>query len=341
MNRLCQRILFSLGTLVWNSVCQAQVVYSNNFEINTSGFSNATRISLPVDGLGFSSANRSQFLGAFGNDPITLSLSGLTSGQSYSVAFDLFIGKLWDGNSTYAGPDHWGLVTDNGVTLVDTTFLCLFPSDGTINNFTQNYSDTNPIGPGANSAFTGADVLSTNGTYLDRYAIYYFGRGAGNPTLNFTAVNATANLTFKGAGLQAIDDEFWAIDNVQVTGITIPNSRTIGGTVTLEGCNAPEQAITFEFRPKPSGTAFKRKVLLTQKGPDSGMFSLSNIPNGTYDIAIKGFCWLQKVLPNVVVNGNVSGLSASLLTSDINNDNSVDSSDFGLLIGDYGAISDL
>src|ERR1035437_2050873 len=44
---------------------------------------------------------------------------------------------------------------------------------------------------------------------------------------------------------------------------------------------------------------------------------------GTYDIAIKGYCWLQQVIPNVVVAGNVSGLTATLINADLNNDNSV------------------
>ena len=142
-----------------------------------------------------------------------------------------------------------------------------------------------------------------------------------------------------------IRGEYSTTIDTALSGQCCPNrlyyNRNIAGKVTLEVCNDPEQAITFEFRPKPSGTVFKRKVLLTQSGPNSGTFSLPNIPKGTYDIAVKGFCWLQKVLPNVVVNGDVSGLSASLLTADLNNDNSVDSSDFGLLIGDYGAIGDL
>ena len=117
-------------------------------------------------------------------------------------------------------------------------------------------------------------------------------------------------------------------------------SANVSGTVTLGDCNDPEQAITFEFRPKPSGTAFKRKVLLTQSGANSGTFSLPNIPKGTYDIAVKGFCWLQRVIPNVVVNGDVSGLNATLLSADLNNDNAVDIADFGILVNEYNAQGD-
>ncbi len=108
-------------------------------------------------------------------------------------------------------------MTGNGTTLVDTTFINLVPADGILNNFTQNYSDTNPIGAGANPPFTGADVAYTGGAFFERYAIYYFGHGAGNPALNFVATGATADLVFQGINLQEVSDEFWALDNVAVT----------------------------------------------------------------------------------------------------------------------------
>ena len=116
---------------------------------------------------------------------------------------------------------------------------------------------------------------------------------------------------------------------------------SVSGTVTLGNCDDPEQAITFEFRPKNGGTPFKRKQMLTQSGANSGTFSLPNIPAGTYDIAIKGFSWLRRVLPNVVVNGDVFGLNATLISADLNNDNSVDVLDFGILVNEYGEQGDL
>ena len=124
-----------------------------------------------------------------------------------------------------------------------------------------------------------------------------------------------------------------SFDNVKVL---IPGA-VLSGTVTLLDCSDPEQAITFEFRPKPNGTSFKRKQMLTQSGPNTGAFSLTSIPAGTYDIAIKGYSWLQQVIPNVVVSGNVSGLTATLWNGNLNGDDIVDIADFGILVNSYGS----
>jgi hypothetical protein len=210
------------------SVVGPNIVYSNDFEANTAGFNTSGRNSYPTDAQGFASPNQSQHLGLFfGNQSTTLTLTNLVPGGEYQIAFDLFIGKSWDGNSTFLGPNTWEL-TLNGAeptTLVDTTFLNLFPTDGILNNFTQNYSDSNPIGPGSNAPFTGADVAFTHPepvTFYERYAIYYFSHGEGNPVLNFVADSSTVTLTFAGGLDQEDFDEFWALDNVVVYELSAP-----------------------------------------------------------------------------------------------------------------------
>jgi len=215
-------------------------IYSNDFETNTNQFSSSSTVRLPTTGAGFSTIPDSTFLGSFNNNSITLSLTGLTIGQAYSVAFDLFIGKSWDGNSTVlienntvnTGPDQWSLVSSSSGTLINTTFINLHPDDGILNNFTQNYSDSNINGSGANPAFTGADVFHDTGPgdYLNRYAIYYFGHGSGNPMISFVANSSTETLTFAGSNLQPVFDEFWAIDNVVVDGVSataLPEPATL------------------------------------------------------------------------------------------------------------------
>ncbi len=119
----------------------------------------------------------------------------------------------------------------------------------------------------------------------------------------------------------------------------------ISGTVQMELCNDPAQNITFEFRtpgtspydpnnPVPALQTVHQ--VLTPVSGDTGSFAIPGVPDGTYDIAIKGFCWLRKVIHGVVVNGaDVSGLSVWLMGGDINNDNFVDSSDFTGLIGNF------
>ena len=157
--------------------------------------------------------------------------------------------------------------------------------------------------------------------------------------ITLPAAFATQTLT----SVNLVDTGATRVSRAILDGLTVSyqtNKPFVSGTITLGDCNDPEQNITFELRPKNGGALIKIKQVLTQSGPNSGTFSLPNIPAGTYDIAIKGYCWLKKVLPSVVVNGNVSGLTATLVSADINNDNSVDSTDFGLLIGEFNNTGD-
>ena len=131
-----------------------------------------------------------------------------------------------------------------------------------------------------------------------------------------------------------------------------PEGPFVSGTVQMEMCNDPAQNITFEFRtpgtspydptnPVPALQTVQQILTPLTPGGDTGSFSIPEVPDGAYDLAIKGYCWLRKVIPGVVVNGaNVSGLSAFLIGGDINNDNIVDSTDFGTVIGDYGTQGD-
>jgi hypothetical protein len=64
------------------------------------------------------------FLGRFGNETVSLLLSGLPAHSEVTVSFDLFIIDTWDGNSEEPGigPDIWDLSVTGGPTLLHTTF---------------------------------------------------------------------------------------------------------------------------------------------------------------------------------------------------------------------------
>jgi hypothetical protein len=222
----------------------AQIVYSNNFESNTNGFtaggslSTLGRTSLPTDNGGLNSANQSMWLGRVGEgvaksgsafEMVTLTLTGLTPGQAYAIAFDLFIGASWDGSADFYGPDSWRLTID-GVALVNTTFSNVQQGVNAGAYSPQRYSDTTYTSTtGADfNRFTGADVFfSVNqaGNYAPDYAIYYFGRGSGNPFLSFTASGTTAVVEFTRYGNTTdSSDEYWALDNVQVRVVPEPSA---------------------------------------------------------------------------------------------------------------------
>ena len=226
-----------------------------------------------------------------------------------------FLSAVFVGNSTPSAPAPAQL---------------LFTNNGTTNSIDTSFTELHPI---LNQQFFVGDGLTGNGSGAIQK--FFIPAGATRLYLGFAdgdGYNGDPGAYYDNSGALSVSLR---------TNANLAPDALVSGTVALEACDDPEQAITFEFRPKPSGTLLKRKVLLTQSGPNSGAFSLPNIPKGTYDIAIKGFCWLQRVLPNVVVNADVSGLSVSLLSADLNNDNSVDPTDFGILVGNYNETGDL
>lgn len=209
-----------LVTLCCATASHAQVVYSNDFETNTNGFSSGSTTLLPTDNQGFGTSPESTYLGRFGNNTVSLALTGLEIGTTYTVEMDLFIGATWDG-----GSDIFQLGVDGGSFLVNSSFS---------NFFGQSYSDANPVaGPGSALPFmTGADFFNLSpGNNTNRYSIYLFSKGTGNPVLQFIPTATTAQLNFTGSGLQDLADEYWAIDNVVVSGpgvVTVPEAGTSG-----------------------------------------------------------------------------------------------------------------
>jgi hypothetical protein len=229
-------------------LASATTVYSNDFETNTTGFTNAgvlpalTRTSLPTDGGGLSSPNQSMWLGRLGEsiakspanvEIVNLTVSGLTPGQSYSVAFDLLTGASWDGAASGYGADAWYFSVD-GNRLVDTMFS---NGDQGIDYGAyspQRYTDTayaNPNGADV-SAYTGAEYSRKEGPgYSGYYGIYYFSHGTGNPDLVFTATASTATLEwarYSGANnFGDSGDEYWALDNVAVSQVPEPSTLAL------------------------------------------------------------------------------------------------------------------
>ena len=112
---------------------------------------------------------------------------------------------------------------------------------------------------------------------------------------------------------------------------------SVSGTVLLEAVNSAGHSITLKFRPTDGGIPLTQTVTLDA----NGAFSVSNVPTGTYSLAIKGDKWLQAAVLIDTNSGSVSGIKANLTGGDANNDNSVDSTDFGILIGAFNSDASL
>lgn len=191
---------------------QAVVVYANDFQSAVGNeWSHTTLQNTPTP---YSFGSRS-FLGEFGNDTVSLNLSGLTPHNALTLSFDLYLIRTWDGSSSGTafdfGNDSFKVAVGSGPVLLDQTF-----------------SNGNPagqsFGPAAiNPQFTGAAETYSLG--------YVVTDGMPAPQvmdsvykLSYTFAHATDHLTlnFSGYGLQAMSDESWGLDNVQVSMVPEP-----------------------------------------------------------------------------------------------------------------------
>ena len=113
-----------------------------------------------------------------------------------------------------------------------------------------------------------------------------------------------------------------------------PLPVTVSGIVTLEGAVNKAQSVTFTFRPTTGAPSFSRTVTLS----GTGAFSLSAIPAGTFNLAVKGAKWLRVVSP-LNASTSVNNIGMTLLAGDATNDNIVDVEDLAILIAAFDANS--
>ena len=125
--------------------------------------------------------------------------------------------------------------------------------------------------------------------------------------------------------------------------VAAPVGASVTGKVILEGVSdlsmiSPSAPLgTFHVSFRTPGTATEVQgfdVTLTNLGA-TGTFSIPGAPTGTYDVNIKGGKNLSVTIPNVTVSGAAALPTVTLPAGDANDDNSVDTSDFGLLVGAY------
>jgi hypothetical protein len=216
--------------LLLTAPAHAATVYFNDFQGAVgSEWSHATIASAPnPDYVG-----TRLFLGEFGNDTVSLSLTGLQEHATATVSFSLYLMRSWDGNAANVvngdplGPDRWKLSVAGGPTLLDTTF-----------------SNGNPAGQAFapspfSSGCTGYNLSLPSGTYnpltgaSECYSLgYTFNNEAMDSVYNLSFVipHSASSLTFnfQGLGLQSLADESWGLDNVRVETAVVPLPGALG-----------------------------------------------------------------------------------------------------------------
>ena len=107
--------------------------------------------------------------------------------------------------------------------------------------------------------------------------------------------------------------------------------RSVSGKVMLDDCVNLSQPVSFVFASTTNATTFTRTLPLNA----DGSFTLSNIPSDVYAVGVTGRKWLTKVISVDISTSDVTNFRAELLSGDTNHDNTVDISDFGLLVNAY------
>ena len=263
------------------------------------------------------------------SDPhVTLPASVVVSANTYSVTFN--VGTTPVSNTTIA---TIGAKVSNSTTSVSGTLEVRPPALSTLYlSFRENFSGVSF--DGSVFLFTPAPVGGTTVNLVSSDP-----NAASVPvSVTVPAGQTTAPFTVKTGLIAArqvitIGATLGTITLSQSLTVN-PSPRTIAGTVTLEACTKPAQPVIFVLRAK-DGTGDITKTLTL--GAD-GSFTLPGVPAKNYDLAIKGDRWLRKVILSDVSLSNVVGLSVTLKTGDVNNDNAVDFGDLSTMLQSYNAI---
>ena len=229
-SKLALAALFVLAA----TTARAQLIYSNDFSTSAGAeWTNST----------ISTSNGEKFLATSangsGNGTNTLTLTGLPSHSSVTVGFDLYIIQSWDGNGPQGGGvDGWGL-TENGNSLLNTTF-----ANFTGGNTQDFVSQANPNG-GPAAPRTGQFDSNHLG-----YGTGDFGDATYRFLYTFNDPSSTLALAFTSFQNQGPGDEGWGLDNVTVSVTPTATDATPepGSVALLTGLGAAGFALRRRFR---------------------------------------------------------------------------------------------
>lgn len=201
--------------LLWfgSSSAYALTVYENDFQSAVgSEWSHTLTQNTPTP---YPFGARS-FLGEFGNEKVSLSLSNLAAHSSVLLEFDLYLIRSWDGSSAGTafdyGDDHFKLAVTGGATLLDETFSNGNPAGQSFGPLANN-----PYHTGASETYSLGyvfdDGIQQTSQVMD--SVYRL-------SFNFAHDSDTLTFDFSGYGLQNMEDESWGLDNVHVSVVPEP-----------------------------------------------------------------------------------------------------------------------
>ena len=182
-----------------------QLVYTNNFE-STVGLE-WSRTNFDTTPFGART-----FLGQFGNDTVTLTLSNLTAHTEVDLALELFIIRSWDGLASLSSAyELWSVGIGGGPILLRTTF-CPFEQ---ASNARQSYPA--PYARGNFPPNTGAAERYSLGYYFYVQDKTYFWDAVYHLNLRFPHSSNSLVLNFTASALEPLDNESCARERMLFT----------------------------------------------------------------------------------------------------------------------------
>jgi hypothetical protein len=115
---------------------------------------------------------------------------------------------------------------------------------------------------------------------------------------------------------------------------------SLAGTIMLENYNFDKSFfnVRIELQDPSKGTVIQRYFVPLNF---AGNYVLQNVPPGTYDVAFKAGCWLQKVVKGVTITANqTTTQNVSLQSGDMDGDNHVGTPDFSIISGNFDKSGD-
>ena len=347
-------------------------IFTGNSADNGGGMSDGTAANCAFTGNSANSYGGGMSGGTATNCAFTGNLANSYGGSGGGMYSGRAINCIFTGNSassvySYGGGMHGGTATNcaftgnkagfGGGTYGASLYFCTIVNNATTGNgggaYLSNNTVTNCILWGNTAMMSGAAIYD-DGTSKPGAVSYSDAQGGSLTNGNISAdplfVNgASGNLHLTSAspcinaGATTVSSGF-ALPITDLDG----GSRTVGagpdmgayeyggsvivGAILFSGiaANAPPQIVSFQFRPV-GGTPINQTYYTTS----DGAFYLNSIPDGSYNLWVKSPTYLAALVTVTVSGGTVSGITATLQPGDANNDNSCDSTDFGILIGAF------
>jgi hypothetical protein len=160
-----------------------------------------------------------RFLGQFGNEAASLSLSNLPAHSALTIGFDLFVIRSWDGNGEgCCGPDVFRVDVDgtNALTTTFATFIYDFLAAASSQAFPSSFSEDPSATISRNAPGTGAIETGTLGYVWSARIGPMIVDNVYRLRLRIAHVRSEVQFDFAATGLQLIEDESWGLDNVVV-----------------------------------------------------------------------------------------------------------------------------